>query len=94
MHGSVIGAVDCRSTGPWFNSGWRSWFTFVTGSDNLTNPTQEIQLRFLCFFVVFVVFVFLWFFVVFVFLWFWVCFFFGGGEGGEVGFFFRGSFFF
>ena len=35
-------AADCRSAGPCFNSGWRSWFTFVTGSENLTN--QIIQM--------------------------------------------------
>ena len=42
VHSSVVGAVDCRSASPWFNSGWRSWFTFVTGSDSLTNPTNEM----------------------------------------------------
>ena len=34
VHGSVVRAVDCRSAGPWFNSGWRSWFTFMTWSSN------------------------------------------------------------
>ena len=42
VHSSMVRAADCRSAGPWFNSGWRSWFTFVTGSDNLTN--QIIQM--------------------------------------------------
>ena len=39
--GPVVRAADCRSAGPWFNSGWRSWFIFMTGSDNLMNhPAQ------------------------------------------------------
>ena len=38
----MVRAADCRSAGPWFNSGWRSWFIIVTGSDNLTN--QIIQM--------------------------------------------------
>ena len=38
----MVRAADCRSAGPWFNSGWKSWFIFVTGSDNLTN--QIIQM--------------------------------------------------
>ena len=43
VHSSVVRAADCRSAGPWFSSGWRSWFiTFVTGSDNLTNPTNHM----------------------------------------------------
>ena len=42
VHSSVVRAADCRSAGPWFNSGWRSWFTFVTGSDSLTNPTNQM----------------------------------------------------
>ena len=42
VHSSVVRAADCRSAGLWFNSGWRSWFTFVTGSDNLTNPTNQM----------------------------------------------------
>ena len=42
VHSSVVRAADCRSAGPWFNSGWRSWSTFVTGSDNLTNPTKQM----------------------------------------------------
>ena len=29
----MVGATDCRSAGPWFNSGWKSWFTFLTGYD-------------------------------------------------------------
>ena len=40
--GIVVRAADCRSAGPWFNSGWRSWFIFMTGSDNLMNhPAQR-----------------------------------------------------
>ena len=38
VHGSVVRAVDCRSAGPWFDSGWRSWFTFMTCSDNPQSP--------------------------------------------------------
>ena len=34
LYGSVVRAVDCRSAGPWFNSGWKSWFTFMTWSSN------------------------------------------------------------
>ena len=42
MHSSVVGAADCRSAGPGFNSGWRSWFIFMTRSDNLMNhPAQR-----------------------------------------------------
>ena len=42
VHSSMVGAADCRSAGPWFNSGWRSWFIFMTGSDNLMNhPAQR-----------------------------------------------------
>ena len=38
----MVRAADCRSAGPWFNSGWRSWFIFMTGSDNLMNhPAQR-----------------------------------------------------
>ena len=40
--GIMVGAADCRSAGPWFNSGWKSWFTFLTGYDKLTN--QIIQM--------------------------------------------------
>ena len=25
VHSPVVRAADCRSAGPWFNSGWRSW---------------------------------------------------------------------
>ena len=39
---SVVRATDCRSAGPWFNSWRRSWFTFVTWSNNLIN--QIIQM--------------------------------------------------
>ena len=42
VHSPVVRAADCRSAGPRFNSGWKSWFTFMTGSDNLTN--QIIQM--------------------------------------------------
>ena len=38
----MVGATDCRSADPWFNSGWKSWFVFVTGSDNVLN--QIIQM--------------------------------------------------
>ena len=38
----MVGAADCRSAGPWFNSGWKSWFIFVTGSDSVMN--QIIQM--------------------------------------------------
>ena len=38
----MVGAADCRSAGPWFNSGWKSWFIFLTGSDNVMN--QIIQM--------------------------------------------------
>ena len=41
VHSSVVRAADCRSAGPCFKSGRRSWFTFVTGSGNLTN--QNVQ---------------------------------------------------
>ena len=41
VHSPVVRAADCRSAGPWFNSGWRSWFIFMTGSDNLTNQTAQ-----------------------------------------------------
>ena len=42
VHSSVVRAADCRSACPWFNSGWRSWFTFMTWSSKLTN--QIIQM--------------------------------------------------
>ena len=42
VHSSVDRAADCRSAGPWFNSGWRSWFTFVTCSDNPTNQISQM----------------------------------------------------
>ena len=35
VHRSVVRAADCRSAGPWFNSGRTSWFTFMTWSSNL-----------------------------------------------------------
>ena len=38
----MVGAADCRSAGHWFNSAWKSWFIFVTGSDNVMN--QIIQM--------------------------------------------------
>ena len=34
LYGSVVRAVDCRSAGHWFDSGWKSWFTFMTWSSN------------------------------------------------------------
>ena len=37
VHSPVVKAADCRSAGPWFNSGRWTWFTFVTWSDKLTN---------------------------------------------------------
>ena len=37
VHSPVVKAADCRSAGPWFNSGRRIWFTFVTWYDKLTN---------------------------------------------------------
>ena len=42
VHSSVVRAADCRAAGPWFNSGWRSWFTSVTWSNNLTSPTTQM----------------------------------------------------
>ena len=36
-HSPVVKAADCRSAGPWFNSGWRTLFTFMTWYDKLTN---------------------------------------------------------
>ena len=34
VHSSVVRAADCRSAGPWVNTGRRSWFTFMTWSNN------------------------------------------------------------
>ena len=42
VHGSVVRAVDCRSAGPWFDSGWRSWFTFMRCSDNPMNQISQM----------------------------------------------------
>ena len=42
VHSSVVRAADCRSAGPWFNSGWKSLFISLTGYDRLTN--QIIQM--------------------------------------------------
>ena len=42
VHSSVVRAADCRSACPWFNSGWRSWFTFMTWSSKLTNQTIQM----------------------------------------------------
>ena len=42
VHGSVVRAVDCRSAGPWFDSGWRSWFTFKACSDNPMNQISQM----------------------------------------------------
>ena len=45
VHSSMVRAADCRSAGPWSNSGWMSWFIFMTGSDNLTNhPAQRYNI--------------------------------------------------
>ena len=41
VHSPVVKAADCRSAGPWFNSGRRTWFTFMTWSDKLTNHTAQ-----------------------------------------------------
>ena len=37
VHSPLVRAADCRSAGPWFNSGWRTLFTFVTWYAKLTN---------------------------------------------------------
>ena len=37
VHSPVVKAADCRSAGPWFKSGWKTLFTFVTWYDKLTN---------------------------------------------------------
>ena len=42
LYGSVVRAVDCRSADPWFNSGWKSWFTFMTCSDNPMNQISQM----------------------------------------------------
>ena len=42
VHSSVDRAADCRSAGPWFNSGWKSWFTFMTCSDNPMNQISQM----------------------------------------------------
>ena len=34
VHSSVVRAADCRSAGPWFNSGQTLWFTFMKWSIN------------------------------------------------------------
>ena len=44
VHDSVVRAVDCRSAGPWFDSGWRSWFTFMTCSDNPMNQISQMSI--------------------------------------------------
>ena len=36
-HSPMVKAADCRSAGPWFNSGWTTLFTFVTWYEKLTN---------------------------------------------------------
>ena len=38
VHSPVVKAADCRSAGPRFNSGRRTWFTFMMWYDKLTNP--------------------------------------------------------
>ena len=45
VHSSVVRAADCRSACPWFNSGWRSWFTFMTWSSKLTIPIIQINIK-------------------------------------------------
>ena len=30
VHSSMVRAADCRSAGPWFNPGRRSWLNFMT----------------------------------------------------------------
>ena len=41
VHSPVVKAADCRSAGPWFNSGWRSCIAFMTCSDKKTNHTAQ-----------------------------------------------------
>ena len=36
-HSPEVKAADCRSAGPWFNSGWRTLSTFMTWYNKLTN---------------------------------------------------------
>ena len=43
LHSSVVRAADCRSAGSRFNSGRRSWFTYMTWSSKLTS-NQIIQM--------------------------------------------------
>ena len=44
VHSSMVRVADYRSADPWFNSGWKSWFIFMTGSDNLMNhPAQRFN---------------------------------------------------
>ena len=38
----MVGAADCRSAGPWFNSGWKSWFIFLAGSDKVMNQIIQV----------------------------------------------------
>ena len=60
VHSSVVSAADCRSAGPWFNSGWRSWFNFMTWSSNQIIQTINFKsLCFLLFVCVFKLFIFL-----------------------------------
>ena len=35
LYGSVVGVVDCRSAGPWFNSGWRSVYVMTWSSNQI-----------------------------------------------------------
>ena len=35
VRGSVVRAVDCRSAGPWFNSGWRSVYVMTWSSNQI-----------------------------------------------------------
>ena len=46
VHSSVVRATDCRSAGPWCNSGRASLFTFMTWYDKLTNDDFLISTQF------------------------------------------------
>ena len=41
VHSPVVQAENCRSAGPWFNSGWRSCIAFMTWSEKLTNFSAQ-----------------------------------------------------
>ena len=40
VHSPVVRAADCRSAGPWFNSGWRHWIHihWHVQRNNITSP--------------------------------------------------------